>query len=429
MENGNLREAKLKDFDPEVWEIIENQMHDDETTIDLIASDNFFPKADYKAQGAPMSGRYSEGYPGARFYRGQKNVDELERLAIERAKEVFGAEHANVQPYSGSIANIAALRALAMPGETILGMSLDAGGHLSHGSIVHITGDIYEAEHYGVNSDGWLDYDAIRKMALEVRPRVIICGASAYPRMIDFSKFGKIADEAKAYLVADIAHIAGLVAAGIHPSPIPYCDVVTTTTHKTLRAMRGAMILCKKEDRLRPGSKKTLADRIDSAVFPGIQGGPIVPTIAAIAVGLKQCMTDEYREYERQIVANSKALAAGLMEHSFNLITGGTDNHLMLVDLRDKGVDGDYASAILEEAGIISNKNKIAGDKSAKRPSGIRFGTPAATTRGMKEKEMGTIADWIHHILLHPQNVTLRKDIREEVRQLCLKFPIYVRTY
>ena len=417
----NLLEVKLKEFDPEVDALIREEMRRNEETINLIASENYPPKSSMKAISSMLSGIYSEGYPGERYYRGLENIDKLESLAVERAKEVFGAEHANVQALSGSNSNIAAYLALLQIGDPILSMDIDSGGHLSHGAKVNIVSKLFQVHHYGVDpGSGLLDYDAIRKMALKVKPRLIVCGASAYPRIIDFSRFGAIAREAGAYLLADMAHIAGMVATGAHPSPVPHCDVVTTTTHKTLRMTRGALILCRKEH----------AAKVDRAVFPVLQGGPHQANIAAIAVGLKHLKAPEYRAYILKLLENARLLAGELQALGFQIVSGGTDNHLMLLDLTPQGIDGDRASILLEEANIIVNKNKVPGDKgTAKKPFGIRLGSPAVTTRGMGREEIRLIARWIAEVILHPDDGALRQQVRTDVTDLCRRFPIYNPTF
>ena len=417
----NLLEEKLAQFDPEVDGIIRDEMRRNEETINLIASENYPPKSLMKAISSMLSGIYSEGYPGERWYRGLENIDRLESLAIGRAKAVFGAEHANVQALSGSAANIAAYLSLLKLGDRILSMEIDAGGHLSHGARANVVSRMFDIVQYGVDPQtGLLDYEAIRKQALETRPKLIVCGASAYPRVIDFDRFGQIAREAGAFLMADISHIAGLVVAGEHPSPVPHCDVVTTTTHKTLRMTRGALILCKAEH----------ADKVDRAVFPMLQGGPHQANISAIAVGLKHLGTPEYGQYIREVVQNAKELSERLRQQGAEIVTGGTDNHLLLMDLAKWNIDGETASVLLEEANLVVNKNKIPGDRgTAKKPSGIRLGTPAMTSRGMGADEVRRIAQWVVEVVTHPQEKALRDRVKEEVSALCRRFPIYRMTY
>ena len=417
----NLLEEKLAQFDPEVDGIIRDEMRRNEETINLIASENYPPKSLMKAISSMLSGIYSEGYPGERWYRGLENIDRLESLAIGRAKVVFGAEHANVQALSGSAANIAAYLSLLKLGDRILSMEIDAGGHLSHGARANVVSRMFDVVQYGVDPQtGLLDYEAIRRQALETKPRLIVCGASAYPRIIDFARFGQIAREAGAFLMADISHIAGMVVTGEHPTPVPHCDIVTTTTHKTLRMTRGAIILCKAEH----------ADKVDRAVFPMLQGGPHQANISAIAVGLKHLGTPEYRQYIREVVQNAKALSESLREHGAEIVTGGTDNHLLLLDLAKWNIDGETASVLLEEAHLVVNKNKIPGDRgTAKKPSGIRLGTPAMTSRGMGTEEVRLIAQWAVEVVTHPEEQTLRNRVKEEVIALCRRFPIYRMTF
>jgi glycine hydroxymethyltransferase len=417
----NLLEAKLAQFDPAVDGIIRDEMRRNEETVNLIASENYPPKSLMKAISSMLSGIYSEGYPGERWYRGLENIDRLESLAIERAKAVFGAEHANVQALSGSAANIAAYFSLLKLGDRILSMEIDAGGHLSHGARANVVSRLFDVVQYGVDPQtGLLDYEAIRKQALETKPKLIVCGASAYPRIIDFDRFGQIAREAGAFLMADISHIAGMVVTGEHPTPVPHCDIVTTTTHKTLRMTRGAIILCKAEH----------ADKVDRAVFPMLQGGPHQANISAIAVGLKHLGAPEYRQYIREVVQNAKVLSESLLGQGAEIVTGGTDNHLLLMDLAKWNIDGETASVLLEEANLVVNKNKIPGDQgTAKKPSGIRLGTPAITSRGMGTEEVRLIARWVVEVVTHPGEQTLRNRVKEEVVALCSRFPIYRMTY
>ena len=417
----NLLEEKLAQFDPAVDGIIRDEMRRNEETINLIASENYPPKSLMKAISSMLSGIYSEGYPGERWYRGLENIDRLESLAIGRAKVVFGAEHANVQALSGSAANIAAYLSLLKLGDRILSMEIDAGGHLSHGARANVVSRMFDVVQYGVDPQtGLLDYEAIRRQALETRPRLIVCGASAYPRIIDFARFGQIAREAGAFLMADISHIAGMVVTGEHPTPVPHCDIVTTTTHKTLRMTRGAIILCKADH----------ADKVDRAVFPMLQGGPHQANISAIAVGLKHLGTPEYQQYIREVVQNAKALSESLREQGAEIVTGGTDYHLLLLDLEKWNIDGETASVLLEEAHLVVNKNKIPGDRgTAKKPSGIRLGTPAMTSRGMGMEEVRLIARWVVEVVTHPEEQTLRSRVKEEVIALCHRFPIYRMTF
>ncbi len=408
---------KLKEVDPEVYEAIKGEIGRQRNTLELIPSENFTSKAVLEAMGCVMTNKYAEGYPGKRYYGGCKWVDEVERLAIERAKKLFGCDHVNVQPLSGVPANMAAYAALAKPGDTIMGMALAHGGHLSHGHKVSFSGIWFNAVHYTVDPETeMLNYDEIWRLAKEHKPKIIVSGASAYPRIIHFDKFKEICDDVGAYHVADIAHIAGLVVAGLHPSPVPYADVVTTTTHKTLRGPRSAIIMCKEEH----------AKAVDKWVFPGLQGGPHMHIIAAKAVCFKEAMTEEFKEYQKQIVKNAKTLAEELMKRGYRLVSGGTDNHLMLVDLRNKGITGKQAEEALERAGITVNKNTIPFDpRKPFDPSGIRLGTPAVTTRGMKEEEMKKIAELIDKVLSNIDDEKTIEKVREEVKELCSQFPLY----
>ncbi len=406
----------LKSVDPEIYDAIEHEREREILGIELIASENYASPAVMAAQGGVMTNKYAEGYPGKRYYGGCEFVDVAERLAIERAKELFGADHVNVQPHSGAQANMAAYMAVLSPGDRVLAMKLSHGGHLTHGASFNFSGKLYDFKHYGVSKKTeQLDYDEIAEMAREHKPKLILAGASAYPRIIDFKRLREIADEVGAYLMVDMAHIAGLVAAGVHPSPVPYADIVTTTTHKTLRGPRGGMILCKAE----------LAKAVDKAVFPGMQGGPLMHVIAAKAVALKEALTPEFKAYQEQIVKNMQALAAGLKDEGLRLVSGGSDNHLALVDLTPAGVTGAQAEEWLESAGITVNKNLIPFDPLPSRTtSGIRVGTPAITTRGMKEPEMRQIAQWIDRVLKSRGDESVRKEVRAEVEDLCRRFPI-----
>ena len=406
---------ELQRFDPEVFAACDREMQRQQHNIELIASENIVSKAVLLAAGSVLTNKYAEGYPGKRYYGGCVYVDEVEEIARERAKKLFGAEHANVQPHSGANANLAAFFALLQPGDTVLGMSLAHGGHLSHGSPVNISGKYFHVVSYGVDAKtGRIDYDEMRKTALACKPKMIIAGASAYPRVIDFAKCREIADEVGAYLMVDMAHIAGLVAAGVHPSPVPYADVVTTTTHKTLRGPRGGMILC----------KEALAKQIDKAIFPGTQGGPLMHIIAAKAVALGEALTDDFKAYQQQIVKNAKVLSEALTEKGLTLVSGGTDNHLMLLDLRGTDVTGKELEHRLDEVHITANKNAIPDDpQSPFITSGLRIGTPAVTSRGFKEPEMEKIAGFIADILKDYDRNKAR--VAEEVIALCEKFPIY----
>lgn len=380
---------EVSGFDPELAKAMDDELTRQRTHIELIASENLVSKAVMAAMGSPLTNKYAEGYPGRRYYGGCEYVDVVETLAIERAKKLFGCEYANVQPHSGAQANLAAFFALVNPGDTVMGMSLDAGGHLSHGSPVNISGKYFNIVPYGVNEEGFIDYDEAMRIAKECRPKLIVAGASAYARTIDFKKFREIADEVGAYLMVDMAHIAGLVAGGQHPSPIPYADVVTTTTHKTLRGPRGGMILCK-------SAEFAKEINFNKAVFPGIQGGPLMHVIAAKAVCLKEALDDSFKDYAKGIVDNAQALANGLMSRGFDLVSGGTDNHLMLVDLRSKNVTGKEVEKLLDAANITCNKNAIPNDPAKPNvTSGIRLGTAAVTTRGFNTADMDVVAQAI----------------------------------
>ena len=411
--------AFLEQMDPEVFAAIQKETERLEQNLELIASENVVSEAVLEAQGCVMTNKYAEGYPGKRYYGGCQFVDEAESLAMARAKELFGADHVNVQPHSGTQANMCVYLSVLKPGDSYLGMNLAHGGHLSMGSPVNFSGMIYRVIPYGVSEKTeTLDYDEVERLAKANRPKLIVAGASAYPRIIDYAKFRQIADEIGALLMVDMAHIAGLVAAGLHPSPVPYADFVTTTTHKTLRGPRGGMVLC------RAAQAKTL----DSKVFPGMQGGPLMHVIAAKAVALKEALSPEFRIYQQQIVKNAQALAQALMSQGFRLTSGGTDNHLMLVDLRESELTGKVAQEALDKARITVNKNAVPFDtRSPFVTSGIRIGTPAVTTRGMKEKEMEQIGDFIVRALHHVGDEPSLQSIGREVRALCEKFPVYPR--
>ena len=401
--------------DPEVYGAMMRELRRQRDHIELIASENFVSEAVMEAMGSHLTNKYAEGYPGARYYGGCDYVDEVERIAIDRAKRLYGAEHVNVQPHAGSQANMAVYVALLQPGDTILGMSLSDGGHLTHGSKASVSGKYYHAESYGVSRETErIDYDAVAEKAEQVRPKLIIAGASAYPRFIDFKRMREIADSVGAYLMVDIAHVAGLIAAGVHPSPVPYAHVVTTTTHKTLRGPRGAMILCKEE----------LAKKIDSAVFPGTQGGPLMHVIAAKAVALNEALTPAFRQYQEQVVKNAAALAAALQEEGIRLVTGGTDNHLMLADVTALGRTGYEVQLLLDAANITANKNAIPFDTlPVKQTSGVRFGSPACTTRGMKEDDMRLIGHLIGRLAREGESAV--NEVKEQVLALCGRFPLY----
>jgi len=405
----------LRKTDPEILQVIKDETHRQNSKLELIASENFVSCAVLEAMGSQLTNKYAEGYPGRRYYGGCEFVDVAENLAIERAKQLFGADHVNVQPHSGSQANQAVFFACLKPGDTILGMDLSHGGHLTHGSPVNQSGAWFKVIHYGVRrEDERIDYDQVRELALEHRPKLIIAGASAYPRIIDFKRFREIADEAGALLMVDMAHIAGLVAAGVHPSPVPYADFVTTTTHKTLRGPRGGMILCRKE----------YAKAIDKAVFPGMQGGPLMHVIAAKAVSFKEALQPEFREYQRQVVANAKVLGETLKSHGFPLVSDGTDNHLLLVKVKAKGFTGKAAEELLDSVGITVNKNTIPFEtESPFITSGIRMGTAALTTRGMGEQEMRVIGELIAKTL-EPGRTDF-SEIRQVIAELTGRFPLY----
>ena len=405
----------LTEFDPEIAAAIQGEADRETFTLEMIASENFVSKQVMEAQGSVMTNKYAEGYPGKRYYGGCKYVDVAEDLAIQRAKEIFGAEHANVQPHSGSQANMAVYHTLLQPGDTILGMNLSHGGHLTHGSPVNFSGYSYKVVAYGVNQETELiDYEEVENLAREHKPKLIVVGASAYPRIIDAVKFREIADEVGAKVMTDIAHPAGLVAAKLYPSPVPYSDFVTTTTHKTLRGPRGGMILCKEE----------YAKEVNKRIFPGIQGGPLMHVIAAKAVAFKEALSDDFVDYQKQVIANAQALAKHLSDNGFKLVSGGTDTHLMLVDLRPQDITGKEAEEALDFAGITVNKNTVPFEtRSPFVTSGIRIGTAALTTRGMKEKEMQTIGDWIVGILQNIKDESYLKKTRESIKELCVTFP------
>ena len=405
----------IRQSDPDIYYVMEHELERQRDHIELIASENFTSEAVMEAMGSHLTNKYAEGYPAARFYGGCENVDQVENIAIRRAKSLYKAEYANVQPHAGSQANVAVYTALLQPGDTILGMSLDAGGHLTHGARASITGRYWNAVTYGVNPETeMIDYDEVLKKAKECSPQIIVAGASAYPRFIDWERFRDIADEVGAYFMVDMAHIGGLVAAGVHPSPVPYADVVTSTTHKTLRGPRGAIILCKEE----------LGKRIDHAVFPGTQGGPLMHVIAAKAICLREAMLPGFKDYQQQIVKNAAVLAQTLMDGGVRLTTGGTDNHLMLADVASKDRTGLEVQQLLDKANITANKNAIPFDPLPRaETSGVRFGTPAITTRGMKEEETVQIGKWILEIIEHGDEAIAR--IKDEVMELCAQHPLY----
>ena len=409
----------IEGFDPALAGAISAELARQEDHIELIASENYASPRVLEAQGSALTNKYAEGYPGKRYYGGCEFVDIAESLAIERAKQLFGADYANVQPHSGSQANAAVYLALLKPGDTILGMSLDHGGHLTHGAKVNFSGKIFNAVQYGIRPDnGEIDYDELERIAIEAKPKLIIAGFSAYSRVLDFPRFRAIADKVGAYLMADMAHIAGLVAAGVHPSPVPYADVVTTTTHKTLRGPRGGLILARANDEL--------TKKFNSLVFPGTQGGPLMHVIAAKAVAFLEALQPEFTAYQHQVVANARAMCARLQQRGYRIVSGGTDNHLFLIDLSDKNITGKAADAALGEAHITVNKNAVPNDP---RPpfvtSGVRIGTPAATTRGFREAEVTQVADWIADVLDAEGAADVVARVRAAVTELCRRFPVY----
>jgi glycine hydroxymethyltransferase len=408
----------LKNSDPAINELINQELQRQRHHLELIASENFTSAAVLAAQGSVLTNKYAEGLPGKRYYGGCEFVDKIEQIAIDRAKELFGAAHANVQPHSGAQANFAVFLTLLEPGDTIMGMDLSHGGHLTHGSPVNVSGKWFQVRHYGVSQETeQLDYDQIRDLAIKERPKLLICGYSAYPRIIDFEKFRSIADEVGAYLLADIAHIAGLVATGHHPNPLPYCDVVTTTTHKTLRGPRGGLILTRDEE---------LGKKLDKSVFPGTQGGPLEHVIAGKAVAFGEALKPEFSDYSAQVIANARALATQLQNKGLKLVSNGTDNHLMLVDLRSVGLTGKQADQLMSEVNITTNKNTIPFDpKSPFVTSGLRLGSPAMTTRGLGVGEFTEIANIISDRLLSPDSTEVSADCRRRVAALCDRFPLY----
>ncbi|MGR3179015.1 MAG: serine hydroxymethyltransferase [Candidatus Anammoxibacter sp.] len=406
----------LKEFDPDVWNAIQEENERQQYTIGLIAAENISSAAVQEAQGSSMTNKYAEGYAGRRWYAGCENIDDVETIAIARAKEIFGAEHVNVQTHAGSQANMAVLFSCLKPGDKILGMELSHGGHLTHGFTKNFSGRTYDIVHYGVKQEtGYIDYDELRSIAKREKPNLIIAGASAYSRILDFKQFGEIAKEVGALFMADIAHISGLISAGVHPSPVPYADFVTSTTHKTLRGPRGGLILCKSK----------YAKKVDQHVFPGIQGGPLMHVIAAKAVAFKEVMTEEYKDCQKQTVLNSRAMAKVLQDRGYTIVSGGTDNHLFLVDLRNKNIPGMVAQKLLETASIVLNRNIIPfDDKSPMEPSGIRIGTPTVSSRGMKEQDVSQIAEWIDLVLSSPDDKAVIEKVKKNVRELCERFLI-----
>jgi len=407
----------IQETDSEVYAAIRAEERRQRDKLVLIASENYASQAVQAAQGSLMTNKYAEGYPGRRYYGGCKYVDVVEELAIERAKQLFGCEHVNVQPHSGSTANMAAYLSVLKPGDTILGMALSEGGHLTHGSKVSFSGKIFQSYAYGLNPETELiDYDAVQKLAEECRPRMLVVGASAYSRIIDFERFKHIADSVGAYVLVDIAHISGLVVTGLHPSPVPYADFVTTTTHKTLRGPRAGMVMCKAEH----------ANAVDKIIFPGLQGGPLMHVIAAKAVAFQEALAPEFKAYQEQVLANAKALAQGFIERDYHVVSGGTDTHLFLMNLNSKGVTGKDAESALDASGIILNKNAVPHDE---RPpavtSGIRIGTPIVTTRGMGLAEMSQLVAWIDEVIQHSTDRRLHRRIAKDVKALCGRFPIF----
>ncbi len=407
----------IRDTDYEVYAAIRAEEKRQRENLVLIASENYASPAVLGAQGSLMTNKYAEGYSGKRYYGGCQFVDIVEDLAIARAKEIFGCDHVNVQPHSGSQANMAAYLAVLKPGDTILGMDLAHGGHLTHGSRVSFSGKLFQAFSYGVNREsGEIDYDAVERQAQEIRPRMIVVGASAYSKILDFPRFQQIAKSVGAYLLADIAHIAGLVAVGLHPSPVPYADFVTTTTHKTLRGPRSGIIMCKEEH----------AKAVDKILFPGLQGGPLMHVIAAKAVAFKEALAPGFKIYQKQVLANAKTLAQGFIKRGYHVVSGGTENHLFLLDLSSKGVTGKDAEAALNASGIVVNKNAVPFDeKPPAIASGIRIGTPTVSTRGMQKPEMEQLLTWMDDVILHPQDSAVHKRILRDVKGLCSRFPIF----
>ncbi|MBU5315096.1 serine hydroxymethyltransferase [Clostridium bornimense] len=404
----------LKEMDPVIYEVVEKEHNRQESNIELIASENFTSKAVMEAMGSFLTNKYAEGYPGKRYYGGCQEVDVAENIARERLLQLFGGDHANVQPHSGSQANMAVYFSVLEPGDVVLGMDLSNGGHLTHGSPVNFSGRLFDFKSYGVNDNGVIDYENVRAIAKEVKPKLIVAGASAYSRIIDFAKFREIADEVGAMLMVDMAHIAGLVAAGVHPNPVPYCDFVTTTTHKTLRGPRGGAIICKEK----------YAKVLDKNIFPGIQGGPLMHIIAGKAVCFGEALKDDFKEYGKNVVKNAKTLADELMKYGFNIVSGGTDNHLLLVDLRNKGITGKEAEKLLDSVSITTNKNTVPNEtESPFVTSGIRIGTAAVTTRGFGENEMKEIARFINEAIENRDKDL--SSLKAEVNALCAKFPIY----
>lgn len=420
----------LQKYDQEIFSLINQELTRQREGLEMIASENFTHPAVMEAMGTVLTNKYAEGYPQKRYYGGNEIIDKVEQLAIDRLKKLFNAEHANVQPHSGSQANAAAYLAILNPGDKILAMDLSAGGHLTHGAKVNFSGRFYNIISYGVNQEGYIDYDELEKTALEEKPKLILAGASAYPRIIDFERLYNISEKIQAYFMVDMAHIAGLVATDLHPDPVKYADIVTSTTHKTLAGPRSGFILCKQKDRWKdvytPDSKKNLAQKIDSAVFPGTQGGPLEHVIAAKAVGFKYNLSDEFKTYSKQIIDNTQILAKKLIAEGFNLVSGGTDNHLVLINLSNLDISGKQAEQALEEVGIYVNKNMVPNDqRSPFDPSGIRLGTPALTSRGLKEKDLEIVGQIISQTLKNLNNSEIMNQSKQLVKELTDKYPLY----
>lgn len=414
-------QMKIAGYDDELWSAMQAEVRRQEEHIELIASENYASPRVMEAQGSVLTNKYAEGYPAKRYYGGCEYVDKAEQLAIDRVKELFGADYANVQPHSGSQANAAVYMALLNPGDTVLGMSLAHGGHLTHGAKVNFSGKIYNAVQYGITDEGYIDYAEVERLAVEHQPKMIIAGFSAYSRVIDWNKFREIADKVGAYLMVDMAHVAGLVAAGVYPSPVQIADVTTSTTHKTLRGPRGGIILAK--------ANPELEKKFNSLVFPGIQGGPLMHVIAAKAVAFKEALEPEFKTYQQQVARNAKVMAETLISRGYKIVSGGTDNHLMLVDLIDKGITGKAADAALGAANITVNKNSVPNDpQSPFVTSGIRVGTPAITTRGFKEAECEQLANWIADVLDNVEDVAAIERVKSQVLDICTRFPVYHST-
>ncbi|MCO7225730.1 serine hydroxymethyltransferase [Pleionea sp. CnH1-48] len=410
--------SSIAEYDPEIWQSIENERQRQEEHIELIASENYTSARVMAAQGSVLTNKYAEGYPHKRYYGGCEYVDVAEDIAIQRIKELFGADYANVQPHSGSQANAAVYMALLKPGDTVLGMSLSDGGHLTHGSPVNFSGKIYNSVQYPVNEEGYIDYDQVEQLAIEHKPQMILAGFSAYSRVVDWARFREIADKVGAYFMVDMAHVAGLIAAGLYPNPVPHADVVTSTTHKTLAGPRGGIILAR--------SNPELEKKFNSAVFPGGQGGPLMHVIAAKAVAFKEALGDSFKETQKQVVANSRAMVDVIMERGYKIVSGGTDNHLFLMDLIDKDITGKDAEAALGKANITVNKNTVPNEpRSPFVTSGLRMGTPAVTTRGFKEDEVKQLASWICDILDDIENEAVIAEVKDKVKELTARFPVY----